>query len=75
MDNRTQAKSLEEISNNNLINHFKTELEMIGKGEKARDVLPAGVLFRFRKMGLFRRKQRSELSDKAVKILQEIHEE
>ena len=70
-----EDKTLEEISDANLINHFKTELEMIGKGEKAGDVLPDGVMSKFRKMGLFKRKQSSELSAKALKILQEIHEE
>ena len=68
----TQAKTLDEISNDNMVYYFKIELERIERGEKARDLLPIGVLFRFRKMGLFHSRQSNLLSDKALNMLQEL---
>lgn len=67
------AKSLEEISNENLINFYKNELESIERGIKASEILPKGVLKRFHKIGVFNivKPRLFKLSEKAVNILKE----
>ena len=68
----TQAKTLDEISNDNMIHYFKPELIKIEKGALVTDMLPVGVAKRFLEMGFFKRGIGYVLSDKAKDILQEI---
>ena len=76
MDN-VIPKSIEEISDENLIHYFKPELILIGEGQKATDLLNYSVIQKFVRIGfLFLEKKPwgYVLTDKAGKILQEIHE-
>jgi len=70
-DALAQAKSLEDVSDDNLVHYFKTELIGIGKGGRANDLLPDSVVQRFLVMGLLKRKISNELTDKAWDIIQE----
>ena len=47
-----QAKTLEEISDNNMVNYFKAELEEIGRGVKATTVLNDAMLKTFVRIGI-----------------------
>ena len=69
-----RTKTMEEISDENMIHFYKTELEMIRGGEKAGDLLPDGMVKKFREMGLFKRKVGYVLNDKRLSVLQEFPE-
>jgi len=72
-----QAKNLEEISDENLIYYFKPELILIGEDQRATDLLPGSVIQKFVCTGVLESLKRPgghTLTDKAMNILQEIHE-
>lgn len=53
-----EDKTLEEISDENMIDFYKVELERIGKGEKAGDLLPGSMVKKFREMGVLQKRYR-----------------
>ncbi len=55
-DVQTRAKSFEEISDENMLDFFKSEIALIEKGARPRGLLPDGVFKRFRSMGLFKKR-------------------
>ena len=70
-----QAKSLNKISDENLIRYFKTELILIGEGQNANTILSSKVIQKLIRMGVVEYLIRSRsyiLTDKTLDFLQEI---
>ncbi len=65
-----QDENLEKISDDNLVNFYRPELILIGKGGKATAILPEAVVKKFFVMGLFDKKVAYSLSHKGWEIIQ-----
>ncbi len=71
-DALAQAKYLEEISDENIIYYFLSELVCISEGQRARKILPDSVIKKFLRIGVLSSMKRPgthELTEKAWDII------